>query len=107
MTTKTATPNHEVESLEDRTTDLMHALADGEIDASNISADRIGAGLMAVEFRLDDVLQRGNAKSLARQFGFDEAKYEPNRERTWSRPGRVGYVPTSANVRLVGRDGGW
>lgn len=108
MTTKTATPDHEAESLEDRTNDLMHALAaSDEVDAANISADRLGGGLMAVEFRLDDVHQRGNAKRLARQFDFDEAKYEPNRERDWSRPGRVAYVPTSAEVRLVGRDGGW
>ena len=107
MSTKQLTPDHETESLEDRTTDLMHALADGEIDAANISADRIGSGLMAVEFRLDDVEQRGNVKALARQFGFGEADFSSNRERTWSRPGRVCYVPTSANVRLVAPRGGW
>jgi len=107
MSTQQPTPDHETESLEDRTTDLMHALADGEIDAANISADRLSGGLMSVEFRLDDVEQRGNVKALADQFGFAEAQYDPNRERDWTRPGRVGYVPTSANVRLVAPNGGW
>jgi hypothetical protein len=58
------------DDLEERTTDLMHALAASDADVSNISAERTEDG-MIVTIDLLDPDDRDRVESIATEHGFE------------------------------------
>lgn len=101
-----ATPDDRDDSVVDRAADFRLAVEDADaVPATNVRIDADGV-LTAVEFRLEDVDAREDAKDLARIFGFAEAEYRELRERDDRRPGRVAFHPTAATVRFVTARGG-